>query len=115
MSLVAKQPYMEELILSRPVAFSSSTPVWASALQPMDHPELRQHDTPYRLLMGCSFRWDHRCKARYMGGWLRKISAFYRTVWLPRIKVRLAFHPVLQATKKSGKNSKSLIFNSLDF
>jgi hypothetical protein len=42
-----------------------------------------------------------------MGGWLRKISAFYRAVWLPRIKVRLAFRPVLQATKKSGKSSKS--------
>jgi len=115
MSLVAIQPYMEPLILSRPVAFSSSRPVWASPLQPMDHPELRQYYRLYRLLMDCSFRWDHRSKARFMGGWLRKISAFYRAVWLPRIKVLLPFRPVLQATKKSDKNSKSLLFNSLDF
>ena len=115
MSLVAIQPYMEQLILSRPVAFPSSTPVWASPLQPMDRPELRQCYRLYRLLMGCSFCWDHRSKARFIGGWLRKISAFYQAVWLPRIKVLLAFRPVLQATKKSGKNSKSLLCNSLGF
>jgi hypothetical protein len=50
-----------------------------------------------------------------MGGWLKKISVLYRAVWLPRIKVLLAFLPVLQATKKSGKNSKSWLFSSLDF
>jgi hypothetical protein len=49
-----------------------------------------------------------------MGGWLRKISVFYRAVWLPRIKVLLAFRSVLQGTKKSGKNSKSWL-GSLDF
>jgi len=43
-----------------------------------------------------------------MGGWLRKISALYRAVWLPRIKVLLALRPLLQATNKSGKKIEEL-------
>jgi hypothetical protein len=50
-----------------------------------------------------------------MGGWLRKISALYRAVRLLRIKVLLVFHPVLQVTKKFGKDSYSSLLSSLDF